>query len=135
MTFLTIADHIERKLPENAAGIRAYARVARRHGQVTTAGPSSVAALAGRPGDTGQNSDTNARSAIDVPPPDTWLPRAYRPPLAFIFDQIRHRRISERRIRVHPLQFRALRLQHSDPLHIRRFDAPVLRFPLVRRRL
>src|SRR5690606_14054905 len=64
----------------------------------------------------------------------TAPPRASAPALQFFCDQVLHRRVVQRQLRIRPLELGVLRFQVLDPSQVRRLHPAVLRLPLVVRR-
>src|SRR5690606_30479609 len=96
--------------------------------------PSSPAAAHTRPsGTTPRNRKTGAGGGHE-PRRGTAPPRASAPALQFFCDQVLHRRVVQRQLRIHPLELGVLRFQVLDPSQVRRLHPAVLRLPLVVRR-
>src|SRR5690606_31055416 len=70
-------------------------------------------------------------AAVHAPQPGTAPPRASAPVLQFFCDQVLHRGVVERQLRVHPLELGVLGLELPNPLEVGRLHAAVLRLPLV----
>src|SRR5690606_16028014 len=94
-------------------------------------GPSGPAAAGTRPPATSPRTRRTGAGAARVPRPGTAPPRASAPALQFFCDQVLHRRVVQRQLRVHPLELAVLRFQLLDPLQVRRLHAPVFGLPLV----
>src|SRR5690606_7059595 len=100
-------------------------RSARHHG------PSSPVAAGTRPPATSPRTRRTGAGALRAPRPGTAPPRASAPALQFFCNQVLHRRVVQRQLRVHPLELAVLRFQFLDPPQVRRLHAAVLGLPLV----
>src|SRR5690606_793483 len=93
--------------------------------------PSSPEAAGTTPPATAPRTHRTGAGAVRAPQPGIAPPRASAPALQFFCDQILHRRVVERHLRVHALESGVLGLQLLDPLQVRCLHAAVLGLPLV----